>query len=364
MPQLRQYKSGSIIYFEGERKSNFAFLLKQGKCTRSKLSLQTGLMESSPLVEGEFFGIKAAMGILPRDETIRVSSDAIIYIFTPHEFVEIISKNVSIIFKMLKAFSNELRNIHHAIEDILKKESDVSEDEGYAAKLNNIGLYYLKKQSYPQAKYIFQKLLDHHSENLDRSKIEKQLGTIESIINEGSNSTVAHEDFAPSQGDSVSSSPKVNESNNSTSGASEILLDPEESLQTETGDGEFVPLFNELVNAYKAKDFNGCNGFVDRMNSAIKSPYTQIHLFEKFYLIKSKVAYFNNAYTQAIELSKEFIKNYPKSPWVWNGLLVIAESMLKNANVDTAKLVYSKILSSGAPGDVQNVIQNRMQQLG
>lgn len=353
MPQVRQYKSGSIIYFEGERKNNFAFLLKKGKCSRSKLSLETGMVESSPLVVGEFFGIKAAMGVLPRDETIKVLTDAVVYIFTPQEFVEILSKNVSIIFKMLKAFSNELRRIHKAIEHKLSTKDD-EYDGGNPGKLKNIGFYYLKRKAYSQAKYVFSKFLEHYSDSEDIAIVKKQLSIIDSILTEESSINPNEENLTAAD---IQSTTDIENTE-------EIFMDPEKSLEKESGSEKVVTYFNELVTAYKEKDFSTCSQLIEKINSSMDSPFTQSSLFEKFYLIKTKVAYFNDNYMEAVNSSKEFIKNYPRSAWGWNGLLVVAESMLKSSNADTTKMVYNKILSGNLPENIRQIIDIRMSELG
>ena len=360
MPQFRQYKSGSIIYFEGERKNNFAFLLKQGKCNRSKLSLETGMIESTSLVVGEFFGIKAALGVLPRDETIKVLTDSVVYVFTPQEFVEILSKNVSIIFKMLKAFSNELRRIHKAIESKLLTKDDFH-DEDNPGKLKNIGFYYLKRKAYNQAKYVFNKFIEHYPHSEDSATVKKQLVIINSILNEEDSANVNESSFVanPMKNTQVHSESKT------VPGLNDFFLDPEESLKTEpdTESGEVVSYFNELVETYKRKDFFTCSQLVKKINQVLDSPFEQSDLFEKFYLIKSKVAYFNDSYLEAINSSKEFVKNYPKSLWLWNALFVLAEAMLKNSNVDAAKMIYDKILSGNLSEDARAIIKKRLSDL-
>ena len=357
MPNLREYKSGSIIYFEGERKNNLAFLLKKGKCSRSKLSFKTGTTENTPLLVGEFFGIKAAMGVLPRDETISVLSDSIVYVFTPQEFAAIISKNVSIIFKMLRAFSNELRHIHHAIEGILQSKSTDPEGNKNSAKLKDIGYYYLKKKSYPQAKYVFEQYLNHYPNSQEANKIKDQLSTTKAILAGRLDASASFPSSATNFNRETQTIDQLGEIN-------DIFIDPLGSLEPEPGEKILVETFNELVDVYKQKDLITCYQLVDRIDKLIETPFIKNRLCEKFYLLKPKIAYFRKNYPEAITSAKDFIKHYGNSYWLWNGLLIIAEAMLQNGNTNNAKAVYEKIFDGSCPEKAKEIIQTRIDKLG
>ena len=245
MPQVREYKKGSIIYFESEKKNTFAFLLKSGVLTRDKLSLETNSFEQSQLVLGEFFGIKGALGVLPRDETIRVARDAIVYIFTAQEFLALISKNISIIFKMMKAFSNELRHIHHAIENILVMDTDIADNNSNAGKLKNIGDYYLKKKKFSQAGYTFNRFLEYYPKHADVREVKQKLSTLSSII--GVEAT-------PSENTTSASVPDV-ESISTSNEVVPLFVDPPLTLDEEGAGDEFSKSFNQLVKHYKEKNY-------------------------------------------------------------------------------------------------------------
>lgn len=177
MPQARSYKKGSIIYFDGEMKTNFAYLLQAGALVRVKLAPESVQPERIPLRVGEFFGIKAALGVLPRDETIEVAADSTVFVFTPAEFDAVIKKNVSIIFKMLRAFSNELRRIHHAIEMYMHADGSPTVDG--AAGLHSIAQYYMVQKNGAQCRYVCERYLEHYPNGSQAAEIQDMLAQLD-----------------------------------------------------------------------------------------------------------------------------------------------------------------------------------------
>ncbi|MBL8994566.1 MAG: Crp/Fnr family transcriptional regulator [Spirochaetia bacterium] len=241
MPQVRNYKKGSIIYFDGETKNNFAYLLKSGACTRTKLAPETVQPERTRVNVGEFFGIKAALGVLQRDEMIQVAADSVVYVFTPREFEDVIKKNVTIIFKMLKAFSNELRRIHKAVENLLHADGGGS---GSDSGLMGIGTYYLSQKKYRPAKYAFQKFLQHHGSSEEAAEAKQNLEMIdEALQNEGGG-----EADADAGGDEAEApAPKA-------AAAQWALLETPQSFQPEAGDLPEHKLFKDLAFIYNKRN--------------------------------------------------------------------------------------------------------------
>ena len=59
----RRYKSGSIIYFEGD-KSESIYILKQGRVILTSKKVEKGeMVETKDIIKpGEFFGVKSSLG--------------------------------------------------------------------------------------------------------------------------------------------------------------------------------------------------------------------------------------------------------------------------------------------------------------
>ena len=95
----------------------------------SSVDVETGKESAESVREGEFFGVKSALGHFPREETVRVVTDTQAISMTVLEFEQLFSSNKAVIMKMLRVFSGQLRSIHHKIQSILNS-VDESIDDG------------------------------------------------------------------------------------------------------------------------------------------------------------------------------------------------------------------------------------------
>ncbi|HOQ13094.1 MAG TPA: cyclic nucleotide-binding domain-containing protein [Spirochaetota bacterium] len=98
--RTRTYKSGSIIYFEGD-KSEYIYILKSGRVFLTYTKVDTGEEVKEEVRQGEFFGVKSALGRYPREETAQTVGETIVVILTLADFERMILRNVNIVRKML-----------------------------------------------------------------------------------------------------------------------------------------------------------------------------------------------------------------------------------------------------------------------
>lgn len=124
-----QYTKGSIIYFSGDRDERI-FILQKGYVLLSSVDIETGSNVVEHIKEGEFFGVKSAFGRFPREETATVLADSVTVSMSLAEFEQLFSTNKSVILKMLKVFSKQLRNIHKKTESILNSHEEISQFAG------------------------------------------------------------------------------------------------------------------------------------------------------------------------------------------------------------------------------------------
>ncbi len=129
MPKIMQYNKGSIIYFAGDRDER-VFILQKGCVIISTIDVETHQTVTEQIKTGEFFGVKSALGHFPREETATVLMDSVCLALTVQEFETIFSSNKNLIMKMLRVFSNQLRQIHKKTEEILNKGVDVNQQNG------------------------------------------------------------------------------------------------------------------------------------------------------------------------------------------------------------------------------------------
>jgi len=132
MPKSIPFMKGSIIYFSGD-KDDRIFILQKGMIILTSTDCETGLPVTEYVKEGEFFGVKSALGHFPREETVTVVSDSVVISMTVAEFEKMFSNNKQLIMKMLKVFSNHLRAVHKKIEMILNSGKEINIQAGMLA---------------------------------------------------------------------------------------------------------------------------------------------------------------------------------------------------------------------------------------
>ncbi|MBN8215460.1 MAG: Crp/Fnr family transcriptional regulator [Spirochaetes bacterium] len=373
MPQARTYKKGSIIYFDGEAKNNFAFLLKSGVCSRIKLSPESVQPERSRLVVGEFFGIKAALGVLPRDETIQVDADSVVFIFTPKEFEDVIKKNLSIIFKMLRAFSNELRRIHTSIESFLHTDGD-AESNDPAARLLAIGNYYFNSKQYKPARYAFEKYLEHYADASGVSEAKDQLETIRQVLEnrgeeESGEAPAAAEaeapetESAPAYADDSGETPMDEPPPSKPAPASFQLFETKESYDVEKGDQTIHKAWGEIAFIFAKKEWAKADAAIARVVDALKGQTPAGSLFEKLFLARARLKFYLKDYEACTSLAKEFVKNYKGSRWTWHAMVCIGECYRAQDQLDHAKAVYGKIAASATDEDLKAKASERLAEM-
>lgn len=119
MPKLVQYTKGSIIYFEGDKDERI-FILNKGAVSLSSESVETKESLKERINSGEFFGVKSALGRFPREETATAVVESTMLSFTVSEFEKTFSTNKSVMMKMLRVFSRQLRDVHQRADTVMK----------------------------------------------------------------------------------------------------------------------------------------------------------------------------------------------------------------------------------------------------
>ena len=125
MPKAMQYTKGSIIYFEGDHDERI-FIMQQGAVLLTSTDIESGQPVAEQVKSGEFFGVKSALGHFRREETATALVPTVAVALTIQEFEILFSNNKALIMKMLRVFSNQLRQIHKKTESIL---NNVQEDQ-------------------------------------------------------------------------------------------------------------------------------------------------------------------------------------------------------------------------------------------
>jgi CRP-like cAMP-binding protein/TolA-binding protein len=181
----RQYKAGSIVYFEGD-KSEYIFILKAGRVMLNYLRPETGEEIKEEIKAGEFFGVKSALGKYPREETAQTLTDTVVLQLRLDDFERIVLSNVQVVKKMLRVFSNQLRRIGRAVREVLGETSV----QNPAAELFKIAEYYFRNARADQALYAYKKYLEYYPNTQFSQMCMQRVKDIQS----GNFSTVPMED--------------------------------------------------------------------------------------------------------------------------------------------------------------------------
>lgn len=150
MPERHEYKEGSVIFFKGNRATHL-FFLESG---RVQMVYQDPVTTSPKVLDvrsNEFFGVHAAMGFYPHEETATAISPAIMIKYTPAEFEQFLYQNPQKLHELLIDYSSQLRQTHRTVQSMLAQEVVVDCEDG----LYSIAKYYVESRQFENANYIF-----------------------------------------------------------------------------------------------------------------------------------------------------------------------------------------------------------------
>lgn len=167
MPKVVQYTKGSIIYFEHDMEERI-YILQKGAVLLSSVDIESKQPVSEQVKNGEFFGVKSALGHFPREETATALVPTTAVILSVQEFENLISNNKPLIMKMLKVFSNQLRQVHRKTESIL---NNVVEDQ-------QTGMLAVAKSFYDDEKYrsacdVYEKFFTRFPSAINNEEVSK-----------------------------------------------------------------------------------------------------------------------------------------------------------------------------------------------
>jgi CRP-like cAMP-binding protein len=338
--KVRNYKAGSIIYFVGDV-GDEVYVLKSGAVSLESHSIETGEETRETIKNGEFFGVKSALARRPRDETAHVIVDSQALVLNTDEFERLVTKNVSIITKFLRVFSNQLRRMGKLAQSFLNHQS-AGDNQG---ELFKIGEYYLKNHKYKQAQYVYETYLKHYAdgryyaqahERLNAVKDAQEgkgLGTYTDVMDSGSTEaeTKGPSASAPAETEAVAIS------------AEEEAAGGGVDIATKYYDA--VSLFSQekFEDAYKLFKELQASGIVDQA-SRDYIPKIEFEMGRCLTALKR--------YKEAIVVFTNMIKNYPKDENLKEALFNIGFVYKLQGNKEKAALFFNKVLKMLPEGPV------------
>ena len=318
MPKPAQYRSGSLIYFQGDPAEKI-FILQTGKISLVYQDIESGADVRDPVQPGEFFGVKSALGRYPREENAVALSDTTVMVFTVPEFEAVAMANSRIIMKMLKVFSNQMRRVHKQVSKVMAKEEQEPADG-----LFNIGEYYLKNKRFSQAKHVFSRYLTFYPSGRNAIQATKNL--------EISENSLAR--FGDGKGPGVSM----------TSSPADIARDDlGKAAKTFYDASSFVSQgkYQEAFIAFKS--------IVD---SNADPEWTSKSVFEI-----GRCMFLLNKYDDCIKYYTNMLTKHPKHPELKETIFIMGQCNEKLDRQDQAIAFYKKILSIGGSEDDSAIIK-------
>ena len=167
MPKAMQYTKGSIIYFEGDKDERI-FIMQSGSVLLTSTDIESGQPVAEQVKNGEFFGVKSALGHFGREETATALVPTVAVALTIQEFEILFSNNKALITKMLRVFSNQLRQIHKKTESIL---NNITEDQ--QSGMLAVAQSFYDDEQYRSACDVYLKFLKRYPNTTRKEEVAK-----------------------------------------------------------------------------------------------------------------------------------------------------------------------------------------------
>ena len=315
MPKPLQYRSGSLIYFQGDPADRI-FILQSGKVNLAYKDIETGEDVNDIVQPGEFFGVKSALGRFPREENAVALQNSTLMTFSVSEFEVLSMANTRIIMKMLKVFSNQLRKVHKQVASLMEKEDQQNPETG----LYSLGEYYMKARKFSQARHVFSRYLTYYPAGNNATSAASNLQKAESMTSQSGPSSPSEEAFKA----------QVNIVETAATKAYNDAL----SLVSQKKYQQAYLAFKKIVDANEDADL------------VAKSTYESGCCL--FYL---------NKFDDCIRAFTMMIPKHPKHPNLPDALFFIGQCYEKNKNKEQAMTFYKQILSM--PGDAEEGIHEK-----
>jgi len=337
MPKVGLYRANSVIYFQGDLGDKI-FVLQRGRVSLNYSDIETGKDIREVIQTGEFFGVKSALGRYPREENAVVLEDASVLVFTVPEYEEFAAKNIRIILKMLKVFSNQLRRVHRQVENLMENSQSVNPETG----LFKTGEYYLRNRMYSQAKYVMGRYLTYYPAGRMAEQAGRYLEAAEtalmrygdgkgpaplagSPIRKNSQKSETQEDEAPAKAPSVPA-----------------------SAQKPTGDdGDYAKDYYNAVSLFSQGKFQeALKGFKAIIEANADPEYSSKSLFDL-----GRCLFALSQWDLSIQHFTRIIRTTPKHPDIADMLYIMGQAWEKKGDAEKAKGFFKKVLTMTGDDD-------------
>jgi len=333
MPKPAQYRSGSLIYFQGDPADKI-YILQTGKISLVYQDIETGADVRDSVQPGEFFGVKSALGRYAREENAVALSDTTVMIFTVAEFEAVAMANTRIIMKMLKVFSNQMRRVHKQVSKVMAKE-EASPADG----LFNIGEFYLKNKRFSHAKHIFSRYLTFYPSGKNAIQATKNLEIAEDALSR----------YGDGKGPGVTLS-KAAADTPTPAPAQTSLKDSEKITKT------YYDAVSMVSQGMYQEAFMSFKNIVD---ANVDPEWTAKASFEIGHCM-----FLMNKYEDSLKYYTNMLTNIPKHPELRETMFIMGQCNEKIGRKDQAIAFYKKIISMGGDDTTIEKVRRALTALG
>jgi len=326
MPKPLQYRSGSLIYFQGDPADKI-YILQTGKVSLVYQDIETGTDVRDPVQPGEFFGVKSALGHYPREENAVALSDTTLMVFTVPEFEAVAMANSRIILKMLKVFSNQMRRVHKQVSKLMAREEQPPADGLY-----NIGEFYLKNKRFSQAKHVFSRYLTFYPSGKNAVQATKNLEIAENALSR----------FGDGKG------PGVSVSNSAAPLTSQVQSKTQNSEKASKAYYDAVSLISQ--GKYQ-EAFMAFKTIVDSNADTELSAKASFEIGRCMFLL--------NKFEDSLKYFTNMLTKFPKHPDLKDTMFIMGQCNEKIGRKDQAAAFYKKILSMGSDDDDGTIVKTK-----
>jgi len=172
MFNTEHFPAGSFVMMEGKLSEHF-YIIKSGKVqitNQVKIATENSNAQAV-LGPGDFFGVISCMSGHTEIETVVALENVSLICVKRANFGILIQKNPSVAMKIIRFFSNQLRDFNNAITNLTFKDNITPTP----SHLFNIGKFYMQKKSYNHAVYVFQKFIKHYPYDHNVSNAKQEL---------------------------------------------------------------------------------------------------------------------------------------------------------------------------------------------
>ncbi|MDY6969825.1 MAG: cyclic nucleotide-binding domain-containing protein [Spirochaetota bacterium] len=173
--KVENYHVNTFVIVEGKKNADNFYIIRKGHVKIMKENPVIADEGHNLLGPGDFFGVISCMSGHSRMETAVVVSELSLISVERDQFGILIQKNPAVAMKIIRFFSQKLRNFNQAITRLTLKDT-VEENPEHLFK---IGEYYFRKNIYNHSIHAYQKYLkfcplgDNRDKALERLKAMK-----------------------------------------------------------------------------------------------------------------------------------------------------------------------------------------------